>query len=221
HSLGHLLDIVLGRRGGAPLHFLLSFVVVHLGGGLGALRLLSAVFAVASVPLVGLIGARLAGRTAGLAAAALASASWVLLFHGVYGRMYSLFLFTSALSYLALLRALAHGGRRLLRRLRRGARRRARARDLRARRACAHPAVERDPHRSRLRDADGDVPRRELRLADLARVAPPDLRAPLLLDAPRRGTRPARAAPAPRGACARRDGARGPGRPRGGVGQPQ
>ena len=109
HSLGDLLEIVLGRRGGAPLHFLLSFVVVHLGGGLGALRLLSALFAVASVPLVGLIGARLAGRTAGLAAAALASASWVLLFHGVYGRMYSLFLFTSALSYLALLRALENG----------------------------------------------------------------------------------------------------------------
>jgi len=106
HSLPDLLQIVLGRRGGAPLHFLLSFVVVHLGGGLGALRLLSAFFAVASVPLVGLIGARLAGRTAGLAAAALASGSWVLLFHGVYGRMYSLFLFTSALSYLGLLRAL-------------------------------------------------------------------------------------------------------------------
>jgi hypothetical protein len=111
HSLGDLLEIVLGRRGGAPLHFLLAFVVVHLGGGLAALRLLSAVFAVASVPLVGLIGARLAGRTAGLAATALASGSWVLLFHGVYGRMYSLFLFTSALSYLALLRAL-EGGRR-------------------------------------------------------------------------------------------------------------
>jgi hypothetical protein len=111
HSLGDLLEIVLGRRGGAPLHFLLSFVVVHLGGGLGALRLLSALFAVASVPLVGLLGARLSGRTAGLAAAALASGSWVLLFHGVYGRMYSLFLFTSALSYLALLRALDTGGR--------------------------------------------------------------------------------------------------------------
>jgi hypothetical protein len=109
HSLGDLLELVLGRRGGAPLHFLLSFVVVHLGGGLGALRLLSALFAVASVPLMGLIGARLAGRTAGLAAAALASGSWVLLFHGVYGRMYSLFLFTSALSYLGLLRAVDDG----------------------------------------------------------------------------------------------------------------
>jgi hypothetical protein len=111
HSLGDLLEIVLGRRGGAPLHFLLSFVVVHLGGGLGALRLLSALFAVGSVPLVGLIGARLAGRTAGLAAAALASGSWVLLFHGVYGRMYSLFLFASALSYLAFLRAVERGDR--------------------------------------------------------------------------------------------------------------
>src|SRR5262249_29916435 len=43
---------------------------------------------------------------------ALASASWVLLFHGIYGRMYSLFLFTSALSYLALLYAIDRGGRR-------------------------------------------------------------------------------------------------------------
>src|SRR5436305_1205937 len=45
-------------------------------------------------------------------AAALASGSWILLFHGVYGRMYSLFLFTSALSYLAVERALERGGRR-------------------------------------------------------------------------------------------------------------
>ena len=31
----------------------------------------------------------------GVVAAALASGSWVLMFHGIYGRMYSLFLFTS------------------------------------------------------------------------------------------------------------------------------
>ena len=35
----------------------------------------------------------------------LAAASWILLFHGIYARMYSLFLFLSTLSYLALLRA--------------------------------------------------------------------------------------------------------------------
>src|SRR5207244_4295426 len=101
-----------GRRGGAPLHFVLAFLVAHLGGGLTALRLFSALFAVASVPVVGALGARLGGRTAGLGAAALASGSWALLFHGVYGRLYSLFLFTSALSYLLLERALEGGGRR-------------------------------------------------------------------------------------------------------------
>jgi hypothetical protein len=112
HSFGDVLRIVLGRRGGAPLHFVIAFVVAHLGGGLSALRLVSALFAVASVPVVAALGTRLAGRAAGLGAAALSSGSWVLLFHGVYGRMYSLFLFASALSYLALERALEQGGRR-------------------------------------------------------------------------------------------------------------
>jgi hypothetical protein len=111
-SLGDLLEIVLSERGGAPLHFLLAFVVVHLGGGLVDLRLVSALFAAASVPLVALLVARLTDRRTALAATALVSGSWVLLFHGVYGRMYSLFLFTSTLSYLALVVALERGGAR-------------------------------------------------------------------------------------------------------------
>ena len=111
-SVGGLFDIVLGQRGGAPLHFLLAWIVAHTGGGLTALRLLSAVFAVASIPVIAFLGARLADRTIALATTAIVSASWVLLFHGIYGRMYSLFLFTSALSYVALLRALERGGRR-------------------------------------------------------------------------------------------------------------
>src|SRR3954470_3576956 len=102
-SLGDVLHTVVAERGGAPLHFLLAWAVVHLGGGLTALRLVSLVFAVASVPLMALLGARLADRTTGVVAAALASASWVFLFHGMFGRMYSLFLFTSLLSFLALL----------------------------------------------------------------------------------------------------------------------
>ncbi len=110
--LGQLLHTVLTRRGGAPLHFMLAWVVAHLGGGLGAMRLLSALFAIASVPLIALLAARLAGRTTALAATAVACASWVLLFHGIYARMYSLFLCTSSLSYLALLAAIEHGGRR-------------------------------------------------------------------------------------------------------------
>jgi hypothetical protein len=111
-DLGDLLSTVLNQRGGAPLHFLLAWIVAHAGGGLVGLRLVSAVFAVASVPLVAVIASRLAGRATGLTAAALASASWMVLFHGVYGRMYSMFLFTSSLSYLALLAAIEQGGRR-------------------------------------------------------------------------------------------------------------
>src|SRR5213079_1146833 len=102
-SLGDVLHTVIAERGGAPLHFLLAWAVVHAGGGLTALRLVSLVFAVASVPLMALLGARLADRATGVVAAAFASASWVFLFHGIFGRMYSLFLFTSLLSFLALL----------------------------------------------------------------------------------------------------------------------
>ncbi len=109
--LGDLFDIVLGKRGGAPLHFLLAWVVAHVGGGLHAMRFLSALFAVASLPAIALLGSRLVGRAPALAATALAAGSWVLLFHGIYARMYSLFLFLATLSYLALLRALARGGR--------------------------------------------------------------------------------------------------------------
>lgn len=111
-SLGEVMHTVVTERGGAPLHFAFAWLVVHLGGGLTGLRIVSLVFAVASVPLIALLGARLADRTTGVVAAALASGSWVLLFHGIYGRMYSMFLFTSLLSFLALLAALDLGGRR-------------------------------------------------------------------------------------------------------------
>src|SRR6266571_807635 len=111
-SFGSVLHTVIAKRGGAPLHFVFAWLVVHLGGGLTALRVVSLVFAVASVPLIALLGARLADRLTGVVAAALASGSWVLMFHGIYGRMYSLFLFTSLLSFLALLSALDDGGRR-------------------------------------------------------------------------------------------------------------
>jgi hypothetical protein len=111
-SIGDVVHTVVAQRGGAPLHFVLAWLVVHLGGGLTGLRAVSLVFAVASVPLIALLGARLASRSAGVVGALLASASWVLLFHGIYGRMYSMFLFTSLLSFLALLAALDEGGRR-------------------------------------------------------------------------------------------------------------
>jgi hypothetical protein len=112
HPLDELFTVVLEERGGAPLHFLLAWAVAHLGFGLEGLRLLSTALAVASLPVIALLLARLAGRVPALIGTLLIASSWVFLFHGVYARMYSLFLFTSALSYLALLRALERGGRR-------------------------------------------------------------------------------------------------------------
>jgi hypothetical protein len=111
-SLPDLVETVQRERGGAPLHFLVAWLVAHLGGGLEGLRLFSALFAVASIPVIALLCARLAGRAAALIASALVSASWMLLFHGIYGRMYSLFLLTSTLSYLAFHVAAERGGRR-------------------------------------------------------------------------------------------------------------
>ena len=112
HDLLGMLGIVLGQRGGAPLHFLLAWIVAHLGGGLVGLRLVSLLLAVASVPAIALLVVRLAGRSTALLAAVLAAGTWALLFHGVYGRMYSLFLLTTVLAYGALVDACAEGGRR-------------------------------------------------------------------------------------------------------------
>jgi hypothetical protein len=105
--LGEMLGTVLEERGGAPLHFLLVHAVASVSPSLTALRVLSLVFAVASIPVVALLLARLAGRRASLVATIVVAASWVTLFHGIYGRMYSLFLFVSALSFLAFLRAVS------------------------------------------------------------------------------------------------------------------
>jgi hypothetical protein len=108
--LGDLFGTVLGERGGAPLHFLLTHLVATVSPGLTGLRLISVFFAVASVPVIACLVARLTDRATALLTTLLVGTSWTLLMHGVYGRMYSLFLFTSTLSFLALLRALSDGG---------------------------------------------------------------------------------------------------------------
>jgi Dolichyl-phosphate-mannose-protein mannosyltransferase len=101
-SLGGMLDTVLTERGGAPLHYLLAWVVVHLGGSLDALRLVSLACAIASLPLIALLASRLVEPPRALAATVLASASWAFLFHALFGRMYALFLLTATASFLAL-----------------------------------------------------------------------------------------------------------------------
>ena len=93
-----------GERGGAPLHFLLAWLVdARSAAGSSRCASFSALFAVASIPVVALLVAPAGGRRA----AALAACSWsaragCCSSTAIYARMYSLFLFTSALSYLAL-----------------------------------------------------------------------------------------------------------------------
>lgn len=112
HDLAGMIGIVMGQRGGAPLHFVLAWIVAHLGGNIVELRVVSALLAVASVPAVGLLVRRIAGQAQAVAVCALLAGSWVLLFHGVYGRMYSLFLVTAVLGFHALVNACELGGRR-------------------------------------------------------------------------------------------------------------
>ena len=110
-SLPGVVEHVTRDRGGAPLHFLVAWAVAHLGLGLGGLRVASAIFALASLPLVTVLARRLAGPSVALVATALVAPSWMFLFHGVYGRMYSMFLFFSLACTLALLEALDRGTR--------------------------------------------------------------------------------------------------------------
>jgi Dolichyl-phosphate-mannose-protein mannosyltransferase len=104
--LGELFSTVFEERGGAPLHFLLAHFVSWAWPSLTGLRLISVIFAVASMPVIAALVVRLADRWTALVATAIAAASWMVVYHGIYARMYSLFLFTSALSFLLLLRAL-------------------------------------------------------------------------------------------------------------------
>ena len=104
--LGDLLHTAMGERGGAPLHFLLAHVVLGISPTLGALRLLSAIPVVLALPVVAALAGRLAGRRTALVATILVAASWTTFFHAIYARMYGLFLLTTALSFLLLLRAL-------------------------------------------------------------------------------------------------------------------
>jgi Dolichyl-phosphate-mannose-protein mannosyltransferase len=104
--LGELFSTVFEERGGAPLHFLLAHFVSSAWSSLIGLRLISVVFAVASVPVMAALVRHLTDRRTAWIATAIAAASWMVVYHGIYARMYSLFLFTSALSGLLLVRAL-------------------------------------------------------------------------------------------------------------------
>ena len=86
-SLGEVLETVLGERGGAPLHYLLAYLVGQVDPGLTSLRLISVAFAVASIPVAAAVVARLSDRRTALLASVVTAASWTMLYHGIYARM--------------------------------------------------------------------------------------------------------------------------------------
>jgi hypothetical protein len=110
--LGDVLHTVVLDRGGAPLHFVLAHLALALDPSVDALRWLSVVFALATVPLCYDVARRLAGPLAGVTAATLAATSQLLTVYGTFGRMYSLFACASALSTDLFVRALDRPGRR-------------------------------------------------------------------------------------------------------------
>jgi len=106
HPFRELLPIVLFDRGGAPLHFVLAHVALAADPSFQALRWLSVVFAVATLPLCYDLGRRLGGRLAGSIAMLVAATSSMLAVYGTVGRMYALFAFASALAVDLFVRAL-------------------------------------------------------------------------------------------------------------------
>jgi mannosyltransferase len=110
--LGDVLHTVVLDRGGAPLHFLLAHFALAIDTTPETLRWVSVVFALATVPVCYDLARRLAGRFAGLIAASLAATSQLLLIYGTFGRMYSLFAFSSALAADLFVRALDRPRRR-------------------------------------------------------------------------------------------------------------
>jgi hypothetical protein len=106
HPFGELLDIVIFDRGGAPLHFVLAHVALWFDASPEALRWLSIVFAVATIPVCWNLGRRLGGPVAGAVAAIVAGTSSMLAVYGSVGRMYAIFAFASALAIDLFVRAL-------------------------------------------------------------------------------------------------------------------
>ncbi len=96
--LGEVLGVVLGDRGGAPAHFVLSGLVLDVHASPDALRWLSVACAVLTVPLAYDLARRLGGATAGVAAATVVAASDMLGVYGSFARMYALYALVGALA---------------------------------------------------------------------------------------------------------------------------
>jgi hypothetical protein len=96
--LPEVVETVMWERGGGPLHFVLSHLTLAIEPSAYALRWLSVVFALATLPLLYDLGRRLAGPFAGGAAAVVGATSSLLTVYGSFGRMYALYAFAATLA---------------------------------------------------------------------------------------------------------------------------
>jgi len=103
---GEMLTTVLVERGGPPLHFVAAHVALVLDPSADALRWTSVAFALGTVILCYDLGRRIAGPTAGAAAALVVATSTILGQLGTLGRMYAAFAFFAALAADTFYRAL-------------------------------------------------------------------------------------------------------------------
>ncbi len=106
-NLGHALSGVAASENTPPLYYVLAWLWREvLGDSEVAVRSLSALLGTATIPVVFLLGRRIAGARAGLAGAALATVNPLLLYYSQEARAYALLVLLGALSLLLLLRAL-------------------------------------------------------------------------------------------------------------------
>jgi mannosyltransferase len=106
-SLGATLHNVVYTENTPPLWYVLEWGVSRvLGTGVVALRLLSALAGIATVPVAWAIGCELAGRRVAIVTAALVATSPLLVWYSQEARAYGLFVLTASLALLYFLRAL-------------------------------------------------------------------------------------------------------------------
>lgn len=109
-GFGDMLSRIPRMEGNPPLYYVLAWVWARVfGDGEVALRSLSALAGTAMVPAVYVVGVRLAGRRAGVAIAALAAFSPLLVWFSQEARPYILLSLLSALAFVFFLRALDDG----------------------------------------------------------------------------------------------------------------
>ena len=107
HSVADMLHWVVQIDQHPPLYYLLlHYWIVLNGGGPFNVRLFSVLFGTATIPVVYLIGKRMAGITAGLAASLLMTFSLFNIYYAQETRMYTLLAFNAAVAIYALVRLL-------------------------------------------------------------------------------------------------------------------